>query len=52
VVATTVRTSSNIYVLSEIVNKNCFLGNKDEVWLWNRSMGHIKFDNSVKVRKK
>jgi hypothetical protein len=31
VVATIVRTSSNIYVLSEIGNKKCFLGKEDEV---------------------
>jgi hypothetical protein len=28
-VATTARTSSNIYVLREIGNEKCFLGNKD-----------------------
>jgi hypothetical protein len=29
-VATTTRTSSNIYVLSEIVNEKCCLGKEDE----------------------
>jgi hypothetical protein len=51
-VATTVRTSGNIYVLSEIGNEKCFLGKEDESWLWNIRMGHIHFDNLVKVSKK
>jgi hypothetical protein len=50
-VATIVRTSSNIYVLSEIGNEKCCLGNEDEVWLWHGRMGHINFDNLVKVSK-
>ena len=51
-VATVVRTSSNIYVLSEIGNEKWCLGKEDESWLWNRRMGHIHFDNLVKVSKK
>jgi hypothetical protein len=47
-----VRTSSNIYVLSEIGNEKCFLGKEDESWLWNKRMGHIHFDNLVKVSKR
>jgi hypothetical protein len=46
------RTSSNIYVLSEIGNEKCFLGKKDGSWLWHRRMGHVHFDNLVKVRKR
>jgi transposase InsO family protein len=51
-VATTARTSSNIYVLSEIGNEKCCLGKEDESWLWHRRMGHIHFDNLVKVNKR
>jgi hypothetical protein len=51
-IATIVRTSSNIYVLSEIGNEKCCLRKEDEVWLWKKRMGHIKFDNLVKVNKK
>jgi hypothetical protein len=51
-IATTARTSSNIYVLSEIGNEKCFLGKEDESWLWHKRMGHIHFDNLVKVSKK
>jgi hypothetical protein len=35
----TVRTSGNIYVLSEIGNEKCFLGKEYESWLWHRIMG-------------
>jgi hypothetical protein len=51
-VATTARTSSNIYVLSEIGNEKCCLGKEDESWLWHRRMGHMHFDNLVKVNKR
>jgi hypothetical protein len=46
------RTSNNIYVLSEIGNEKCCLGKEDESWLWNRRMGHMHFDNLVKVSKR
>jgi hypothetical protein len=51
-VTTAARTSSNIYVLSEIGNKKCCLGKEDESWLWHRRMGHMHFDNLVKVSKR
>jgi hypothetical protein len=51
-ITTAVRTSSNIYVLSEIGNKKCCLGKEDESWLWNRRMGHIHFDDLFKISKK
>jgi hypothetical protein len=51
-IATTARNSRNIYVLSEIGNEKCCLGKEDENWLWHRIMGHIHFDNLVKVIQK
>jgi hypothetical protein len=51
-IATAARTSSNIYVLSEIGNEKCFLGKKDEICLWHRRMCHIHFDNLVKVSRR
>jgi hypothetical protein len=51
-IATTTRTSSNIYVLSEIGNEKFYLGKEDESWLWHRRMGHMHFDNLFKVSKK
>jgi hypothetical protein len=50
-VAIAARTLSNIYVLSEIRNEKCCLGKEDESWLWHKRMGHMHFDNLVKVKK-
>jgi hypothetical protein len=50
-IVTTARTLRNIYVLSEIGNEKCCLGKEDEIWLWHKRMGHIHFDNLVKVNK-
>jgi hypothetical protein len=51
-IVTTARTSSNIYVLSEIGNEKCCLGKKDESLLWHIRMGHMHFYNLVKVSKR
>ena len=51
-VATATRTSSNIYVLSKIGNEKCCLEKEYESWLWHRRMGHMHFDNLVKVSKR
>jgi hypothetical protein len=39
-------------VLSETGNEKRCLGKEDESWLWNKRMGHIHFDNLVKVSKR
>jgi transposase InsO family protein len=39
-------------VLSEIGNEKCCLGKKDESWIWHGRMGHMHFDNLIKVRKR
>jgi hypothetical protein len=51
-IATATRTSSNIFVLSEIGNEKCCLGKEDESLLWNRRMDYILFDNLVKFIKR
>jgi hypothetical protein len=51
-IATAARNSSNIYVLSEIGNEKCYLGKEDESWLRHRRMGHMHFDNLLKVSKR
>ena len=51
-VATTARTPNNIYILDDIEKVRCCLGKEDESWLWHRRMGHIHFDNLVKISKK
>lgn len=48
--ATTTRTPNNVYILNKIKEKKWCMGQVDESWLWNRRMGHMSFDNIVKVR--
>jgi hypothetical protein len=36
----------------KLEKKNVSLGKEDESWLWHRRMGHINFDNLVKVSKR
>ena len=38
-------------MLRKIGNEKCCLGKEDESWLWNKIMGHMHFDNLVKVSK-
>jgi hypothetical protein len=51
-IATIARTSSSIYVVSEIGNEIFFLGKEDESWIWDKIMGHIHFNNIFKVKKR
>jgi hypothetical protein len=46
-VATTRRTSNNIYVLNEIGREKCFLRKENEIYLWHRWMGDMKFEKIV-----
>jgi hypothetical protein len=47
-VGTSPRTLENVYILDENLNEECHINIVDEIWLWHRSLGHIKFDNLVK----
>ena len=49
--ATVSRAPNDIYVLDE-VTKACLLAKEDEIWLWHKRMGHINFDNLVRINKK
>jgi hypothetical protein len=51
-VATMIRTSNNIYVLNEIGKEICFLGKENEIWLSHIRIGHMNFDNLVKINRK
>ena len=51
-VAIETRTPNNVYNLNEIKEEKCCMVQIDEIWLWNRRMGNMSFDNLVKVRKK
>jgi hypothetical protein len=46
------RTPNNIYVLNEIGRGKCCLGKENQSWIWHRRMGHINFDNLVKISRK
>jgi hypothetical protein len=51
-VVTTIRTPNNIYILNEIGKERCCLGKENESWLWHKRMGHMNFDNLVKINRK
>ena len=47
---TSLRNTSNVYILKN--EEQCYMSQIDEIMLWNRRMGHLNFDNIVKVGKK
>ena len=49
-VGTIVRNPSNVYILEK--EEKCDMSQIDESWLWHRRMGHLNFDNPVKVSMK
>jgi hypothetical protein len=51
-VAITKRTQRNIYLLNEIGKERCFTRKDHESWLWHKRMGHLNFDNLVKIRRR
>jgi hypothetical protein len=51
-VVTTIRTPNNLYILNEIGNEGCYLGKENESWIWHRKMGHMKFNNLIKISRK
>ena len=38
-------------MLDNIESKKCHLGKEDEIWICNKIMGHITFENLVKIYK-
>jgi hypothetical protein len=38
-----------VYILDEINGGKCFMGKIDEIWLWHKRMGHMNFENLVKI---
>ena len=43
------RTPSNVYILEN--EEQCYMNQIDEILLWHRRMGHLNFDNLVKISK-
>jgi hypothetical protein len=48
-VGTTPRTPKNVYILNTKLNEECHINLVDESWLWHTRLGHINYDNLVKV---
>jgi transposase InsO family protein len=46
------RTPSDVYILNIEEEEKCCMSQIDESWLWHKRMGHIGFDNLIKVSKK
>ena len=46
------KTPSDVYILNIEEEEKCCMSLVDESWLWNRRMGHIGFENLIKVNKK
>jgi hypothetical protein len=45
------KTPSNVYTLNELKGEKCCMGQVNESWFWHRRMGHINFENLVKLNK-
>ena len=45
-----IRNSNNVYILEN--EFQCYLSMVDESWLWHRRLGHLNFDNLVRISKK
>ncbi|MHC6131847.1 GAG-pre-integrase domain-containing protein, partial [Serratia marcescens] len=52
IIAGGVRTSGDLYTLSNDVDGSCFVSQDEEHWLWNKRMGHIGFYNLAKISSK
>ena len=46
-VGTAVRTPSNVYILEN--EEKCYMIQVDESFLWKRRMGHLNFENLVRI---
>jgi RNase P subunit RPR2 len=44
-----IRTPNNVYILNKIGREVCYVGQLDESWLCHKRMGHLNFDNLVKL---
>ena len=44
-------THGNIYQLKGVANQ-CLISQVNESWLWHQRMGHVNFDNLVKLSSK
>jgi hypothetical protein len=47
-----IRTQNNVYIIDEVNGEKRFMGQTDEIWLWHKRMGHMNFENLVKINTK
>jgi hypothetical protein len=47
--AKAIKTPNNVYVLDEINGEKCCIGKIYEIWLLHKRMGHMNFENLVKI---
>ena len=38
-----------VYILDEIEGEKCYVGKPTKIWIWNKRLGHLNFDNMVKI---
>ena len=43
------QTRSNLFNL-DIEDATCLIAKFDDVWLWNKSLCHVNFDNLISIR--
>ena len=46
-----VRTPDNVYILSKFQEEKCYMSQTYESWLWHKQLGHLNFDNLIKINK-
>lgn len=51
-IASGIRTSGNLYTLTEGIENICLMSQEDTNWLWHKRLGHICFGNLVKISRK
>ena len=51
-VAREIKAPNNVYIFYEISGENCFMGQTYESCFWYTRMGHMNFDNLVKINTK
>ena len=50
-IATGSRTAGNLYTLSDGAEKTCLMSRTEESWLWHKRLGHLSFNNMLKICK-
>lgn len=46
------RASNNLYILNDLKSEKSCMTREDESWLWYKRLGHLSFDNLVRISRK